>query len=643
MPTARNSGTFQVVLPQVPDALELLADDGGAYLIDRATQDAPLRVLIATSWPVDADDPPGTQSMLQLYWDNATVGAPYVFTWPFDPDQVFPFTAFVPREFLTAPGIHRLKYEVMLWSENEAFSDEILINIDREAPNHDNRGERLGFDDQVIEQGVTDAYLELNRGRLPAIVPRWSDIREGDLVEYFVGVSADPSHPSVLRGGSLRVGPEHVAGAAVEVFYPQEVLAASGNGYRYVFYFLTDRAGNQNPRSRAEYLNVQLRGPIVLPAPVVPLAEFDRLIDLEDVRRGVEVHIPFIAEALAGDRIQAYWNNRPLAPFFVAANQAWPLRLPVSWEVVSADGFASVVPCVVRYEGSRGTQPPLDAPAVTFMVDLTVAGPDPVGPDPINPWLKPVVVKGLTGDNVLTLDDYERDAEVRVLLFDQPQAGDLLQLHWGNETQVVATYRVKAQDRAGDWVTFSPVPWAVIETTGSGNVPVHYWTFNDVNRQRSPATRVRVQIPVLTELGPVTFPDATLFGWINCNSRPWDGIRVHVPVDVRMSPGDQVSLTWQLCRQTNGEVPMPGALKTFSKTLNAQDLRGESIEIRVEPFDTLVLPLWPASQPRPNNPDGSAQVGYTLQLVDGRFGIAPPTYVSISLTRPGASKPCTGR
>ncbi|NER58952.1 hypothetical protein G3435_01080 [Pseudomonas sp. MAFF212428] len=168
MPTARNSGTFQVVLPQVPDALELLADDGGAYLIDRATQDAPLRVLIATSWPVDADDPPGTQSMLQLYWDNATVGAPYVFTWPFDPDQVFPFTAFVPREFLTAPGIHRLKYEVMLWSENEAFSDEILINIDREAPNHNNRGERLGFDDQVIEQGVTDAYLELNRGRLPA-------------------------------------------------------------------------------------------------------------------------------------------------------------------------------------------------------------------------------------------------------------------------------------------------------------------------------------------------------------------------------------------------------------------------------------------------------------------------------------------
>lgn len=641
MPRSRNIGALVLGAPKVPDALELIPDDQGILLIGRASQDSPLRVVIDTVWDLYPDDPPGSVTTLWLLWDDVRI-VKYEFTWPFDPAQLFPFTMWVPRQYLTSPGIHRIKYEVVVWTGNPDFSMGITVNIDREAPNHNTRGEWLVFEDEVMRNGVTDAYLEANGGNLPAVVPHWPDMRDRDVVEFFIGASADPSDPGVVRGGSVRVGPEHVAGEAVSILFPREVLNAVGNGYRYAFYFLTDRAGNQGPRSRAQYIELALTGPIELLAPLVPLADVDRLIDLADVRTGVQVHVRLIEQARVGDIIQAYWNGRPLAPVEVGANQVWPLRLPVAWNVISADGFDAAVSCTVYYQIRRGAQRPYLSPNTSFTVDLTVAGPDPVGPDPINPRLPPVVVKGRAGDDILGGEDYQEDARVQVRLFEKPEAGDLLQLYWGSYPQVAAIYRVQSADRAGDWVTFTPVPWRVIEAVGNGSaVPVYYWTTNGINEQRSKDTPVAVRFPTLQDLQPAEFPDATLFGWINCTHEPWNGIKVRVPFDARMRAGDRLELTWQLCRGTNGERPMEGIRQTFIKQLTQQELSAREIDVIVGPFETLVLPLWPLGT-RPPETEGAGLVSYTLQLQDGRLGSAPKSYISISLTRPGAQAPCTG-
>jgi len=81
---------------------------------------------------------------------------------------------------------------------------------------------------------------------------------------------------------------------------------------------------------------------------------------------------------------------------------------------------------------------------------------------------------------------------------------------WGNPPVLADTYTVRPEDRAGDEIAFF-VPWDLIEQTPGGIVPTFYWTFNGINRQRSPHTDVMVNIVPIDGLRDPEFPRCQLW------------------------------------------------------------------------------------------------------------------------------------
>lgn len=624
--------TLSFPAPTVPDALAPLPGDD-AWLVPVEFQGQPLRVEIAEAWGGYEEENGSTfwvdvQLMLN---ENQVVGTLRLEP-PFDADADFPLSFTVPEEQFNIPRYVSLHYQLHTDSGNSVDSDPIRIEIDHRAPNTNNPGEALIFPDEVIRDGVTEEWLARNGDQLEVEVPRWSDLEVGDTVYFYWGTPFD-TEPV----GSLVITESHAApGTPIAFAYSGDTLREKGNGELNGYYVLSDRAGNRNPPSRIVPIDV-IDLPAVpdeFPAPVVPLATVDKLIDLGDARTGVVVEIGPIIDAAGGDTLQTWWNGRQLPTITLPPAPTWPQTVPVAWAILSADGFAAPVPGNVQYRWQRGTGSGKDSPVTSFTVDLTVAGPDPIGPDPINPNLDLLVVKGLTGDNVLIGPDMDKDARVALELYGNPRAGEVLELHWGDHPQVAATYRVQATDLPGQQVWFE-VPWDIIDSVGNNpQLPVFYWVSNGVNRQRSGNTLVRVAVRPVEGLEPPSLPDASLWNWINCENEPWNGIRVKIPGNaVLLQAGDLIEMSWQLCRATTGEDPITETVFFAPHTLTAAEAV-DGVILVMDRFTELVLPLQMA--------DGSANVGYRLTKLDGTPGIAPLKVVRISLVVPGNTKPCDG-
>ncbi|WP_110971793.1 hypothetical protein [Pseudomonas huaxiensis] len=616
--------------PVVPDALAPLPGES-AWVLPVEFQYQPLKVAVLNGWPT-YDTYPGFYLDFRFFWGDEMVGFVRRAR-PFDSTQDFPVEYSIDPSHFNADGIRTLRYTVATESGNSNESESILVDVDRRAPNTDNPGKPLIFPPDVVTKGVTKEWLAANGDELGDVeVPPWLEMKLGDQVLFYWGgrFEAEPV-------GRLLITEEHLLPAAkITISYSGDVLREAGNGTRYGYYVLMDRAGNRNDQSppvRIEVIDLPAI-PREFPPPVVPLATSDRLIDLEDARTGVRVEIGPIADTLAGDTLQAWWNGRPLSLITLGSNPQWPQSVPVDWVTLSADGFAGAVPCEVIYQWKRGAGAGRNSLPTNFTVDLSVAGPDPVGPDPINPALERVVVKGLTGDNQLVGPDRGKNATVQVRLYSNPDVGDLLELHWGNHPVAVDSYRVQAGDLPGQLISFT-VPWPIIEAVGNNAaLPVWYWVSNGVNRQRSDDTQVRVAVIPLEGLERVSFPDANLYGFISCINEPWKGIWIKIPGNPQLlEAGDKIQLSWQLSRGIVGDRPMFGHVLFPAVTLT-QDQAQNGLNVLMDRFVDLVLPL-PLE-------DGSANVTYHLSKVDGTPGIAPNRVLKISLVVPGSDKPCDG-
>lgn len=617
--------------PDLPDALPPLPGDT-AWLLPVDFQEQPLVIQVTSPW-LDYDNAETTFIDVKFILDDDDDPVAVVRKLPpFDASRDFPVRVSIPSEKFNTPGFKSLKFRVAYDDANDVESAEVVLEIDHRAPNGDNAGAPLIFPADVIQNGVTEDWLADNDDELPVTVPRWPAIEIGDKVLFFWGTPFEHEPVAVLEITAAHL-PD---GALISFAYPGDVLREKGNGTLNGFYRLSDRAGNLNPESPPVPIDViDLPAiPDTFPAPVVPLASTDRLIDLDDARTGVTVEVGEIAEASAGDTVQCFWNDRPLPLVTLPASPQWPLSLAVSWDILSGDGFAAPVACEVKYHWQRGAAPGKDSPVTRFTVDLSVAGPDPEHPDPINPALDLVVVKGQTGDNVLLAPDRGLDARIVLRLYDNPKAGETLELHWGDHPTVVDSYRVMPTDQPGQQIEFT-VSWAVIGSVGNGQaVPTWYWVSNGVNRQRSRDTLVRVSVLPLEGLEQVSFPDASIYNYIACEDEPWNGIRVKVPGNADLlEAGDEVVLSWQLSRGTLGNDPITEHVLFAPHTLTVEEAR-DGVILLMDRFVDLVLPL--------QLEDGSANVTYHLTKADGTSGFAPNKVLKISLVIPGNPFPCDG-
>ncbi|WP_421527190.1 hypothetical protein [Pseudomonas brenneri] len=627
-PAREHSESIMTLDNPIPtQALPLLWDEA-AYTLPLSLQEQPLQVVIERVWPVHFSNF-AVPTLVEYLWQGV-VEHTYTIQGPYDPDAVFPLAQEMPERLLSTGGIRRLNYRVSSPFVPLTESFATFINVDKTAPNSGNPGLELAFADEVLIE-VTDDYLVANAG-VPARVPRWSDMRTEDVARFYWG-----EFPDVDLAGTLVIERAHVEGAPIEFIFDEAFVRASGTGQRFASYSLTDRAGVVGPFSAPVTLNVSLAKLPDLPRPLVPLAEADGLVDLEDVRRTLTVSIQLIADAAPGDEIFPFWNTHALTPITIGAVQQWPIPVSVPWPILAAGGFDSPYPVRVRYLYRRGTASQ-GSPDSFYLVDLTVAGVAPIGPDPINPGLQRVTVKGVSGDNIVTAVDAPGPVPVEVPLFHDPVVGERLELYWGNDGAYAGEYVVQPGDVAGKLVII-PVPWTVVSIGSNPELEVYYWTDNGINRQRSPFTSVRVEFDTLIGLQRPRLLNDSDRDFVACGTvpQPWEGVFLGIDWNAQhFEVGDTVRLYWKSYPSKNGSgQPFDGTDVWFDHKLTSDDRDIGVARIQILPFNPLI------TLPGLVGEFGSAVASFRLFKASGATGLSLRKLIYIDLKRPGGGT-CLG-
>lgn len=604
-------------VPEVPD---IILDLGGQPyangLLPRAVLDRDL-ALIVPAWPMDPD--PAIADTVEVGWRSQ--GAPFVRvnSYQFSPpsqDRV----VVVPSNLLLH-GVYDLSYVVSRFG-NRTESLKRTITVDRQAPNDGQEPAALILPDDLTGD-LTEDYLTAH-GRLRCRVPRYIGLVARDRALYYWSVVNPPpvDETPILE---QEFSQQDIDRDELLVSYEAALIRGSGSGRRYVWYRLRDLAGNLGARSLLTTVEVALQPPPQnLKPPRVPLT-VRGLIDREHAREGaageggVTVEIDQYDNADATQRVIIDWNAVAL-PEIVVNPAGFPLRAFVPWTVLTSRGNGPAT-AVVSYQVRQGTRL-LPSPSITVPFDLTVAGQDhPNAPALLNTRLSQVEVRGANSGqaNVLKPIDYGLDATANLVLFDDPHPGETLSLYWGRQSVQVATYTVQPGDVPGAQISFV-VPWRVIEQEPNDRaLPVWYATDNGVNQQWSVVTAVDVAVEVIRDLKEPVFPDATIFGYLNCCTTPrlWDGVNVRVEGDPRFEVGDTLELEWEGHDNLNGSSPIPGVSGTFRRTVT---VAGASVDFLILPYDTLIAPMVD---------NASATAFYRLLKQNGGVGVSEMDFVKI--------------
>jgi hypothetical protein len=171
---------------------------------------------------------------------------------------------------------------------------------------------------------------------------------------------------------------------------------------------------------------------------------------------------------------------------------------------------------------------------------------------------------------------------------------------------------------------------------GTDGVALLYYIVKDADENPDPAsasvklTIDHSQIPV-PSLNSVEFPHATLWGYLNCQTRPAlnQGVTVKVPPQTIGKDKDVCKLQWQGYRSLNGVGIVDEAFIEISHDLSTEDLeRGFNI----------VVPFRPCVQPLIDN--DSALVVIRFYRGDRLIAQSAPELVKIDRKIPGELLPC---
>lgn len=419
---------------------------------------------------------------------------------------------------------------------------------------------------------------------------------------------------------------------------PLSVVDANPDGLRNLRYELFDAAGNWARLSTAYEMDVGLfPAPENLLAPLVDRTSppGDVLIDRADVALdgGMIVRIPEYTNFLRGVdgdeflvtlRTSITTVNLEAQPL---GNSRFPAEVYVPYRVLEIlyGATRGLLPLTVSYVVRRRSVNNPATPTTTVNLDLFVVGPTPIGPDPINDDLLPVVVNGVdaTGtegpDDELERDHANRPAIARVTLWSTaptPDASDFtIRLYYSGE--LVATQPVTGAS-AGQVIPLS-IPWSFIERHGNGRKTVFYTIAQgaSTNRQFSPDTTVTVNAN-FKELAPPVVRHLSDAGAINCTTfrpeNPPGNVVVFIPPSEHFELRMVVTLHWQGYSDNAGMVAVPAAVGRVDSIPLTQAMINSGFELLLGPYETIYKPIQPHSGARLA---GSARIWYTINLPEG--------------------------
>lgn len=648
--------------PWVPAALPLLPDEM-AYTIHRLDQLNPLVVQVRSIWPGWDNLDDGEVTKVTWLWDGVPVGEVKELRAQYDINDLWRADSAIPEILLAVPGLHSVQYIVELVPGNPGYpSFPIQMNLNKLAPNQGVQPNKLMFDTDIQDNGVTDEYLAAHDDQVVANVPPWPDMRLEDRVLgklTLLPALRRPHSRSDEIVASVEITQAHKDGAPIELAFDGETfrLLLSNREYS-AQYHLINRAGWEGPASRTSVvLNALTPSPIEFRAPEIPQAfgtGANGRIDLDDAREigGVYMNILEIVGALEGDVVTPSWNLIPLPLITVGLIQAWPIRVPIPWPILAQGGF-ELAGGIIRagYTWERGTGAARPSVVRFVPVDFTATGElNPDNPNYINPLLLLPTVKGVSGDDVLTILDRDQPANVELVLGVGFEVGDLLELIWNDNPVPVATHPVAVGENPGAVIPFQ-IPWAFIDPIGNALVNLFYRTFNGVNRQRSNNKIVTVAISPILGLKPTRYPDVNYgpgpdSGFIGCtlNPHPSFGVQVFVPGDdTRLQVGDVLRLHWVGYASPNGNLShvISGSERQLdSPPLNLNwVLNGYPFTV---PFDPCVLlPGLVKPGDYPHKPIyGSATTSYQVLRGGVVIGGSNRSLVLVTLIRPNNLPPC---
>ncbi|WP_060513120.1 hypothetical protein [Pseudomonas sp. NBRC 111124] len=274
--------------------------DGQPNLLPVDALEDPLRVEIPM-WPISlpSENDPET---LRFYW-NGVVHTTKTFT-----STVLPADLIIEvgTEYLLH-GRPTLYYEVQIYNGEHGRSGELQLTIDREAPVLGGDEGMLVFPDEVVNNGVTAHYLEVNDDQLQALVPGYKTPEVGDTITYFW----NRKHNDEEYAGELTLKQADIGGPLTLVFDGQ-MIRDREDGVRYAYYRIKDRAGNQSPRARIVDLEVAAEiAPRQLPWPELPKASgagATLTLDLKKLSGDLVGMLPEAAEIYPEDTLTLQWG-----------------------------------------------------------------------------------------------------------------------------------------------------------------------------------------------------------------------------------------------------------------------------------------------------------------------------------------------
>ncbi|UZE21712.1 hypothetical protein LOY67_16830 [Pseudomonas sp. B21-056] len=134
-----------------------------------------------------------------------------------------------------------------------------------------------------------------------------------------------------------------------------------------------------------------------------------------------------------------------------------------------------------------------------------------------------------------------------------------------------------------------------------------------------------------------TFPSATLWGYLNCDSQPklWERVVVHVPAQPgRFEMGDNCALDWEGFNSLNGTAPIADTSLRLTKLLTQEEAssgQGFDFVLESDKYEQHIKPM---------ERNASATATYTLYRNGVGLGKSALGLVKIDRIIPGQTVPC---
>lgn len=281
----------------------------------------PLRVELKPWY--ESDPPlPGVTEQVDVFLDDNEANIIATRTWPLPmrPDDYF---IEISADKLPQ-GEHRISFIMTNYLDVKARSFSYTVTIDKQEPLLATPS-KLVFPPEVLPPGnqLTARYLERNGDQVNASLPLYVTPRPWDRITWYWGTTPNTQE----QGGVIELDETNFS-EPLFITIAGQLIRDRGDGFRYAWYQVQDRASNQSYRSDVVELDVAATPiPRTLPWPTVERAAGTgelQTLDPHQAIAGVVIEVPESAVIYPLEPVRVRWGepgelghwiaDQPIAP-----------------------------------------------------------------------------------------------------------------------------------------------------------------------------------------------------------------------------------------------------------------------------------------------------------------------------------------